>query len=55
METGIVTWKKKCDFKDILNKDKTVSKYLSFNELDELFNLKKILKNINKIYKRIGL
>ena len=36
-KNAMLTWEKKCDFKDILNKDKAVSKYLSFKELDELF------------------
>ena len=48
-------WKEKCDFKEELYNNNTVKKYLSNKEIDKLFNLEKILKNIKKIYKRINL
>jgi adenylosuccinate lyase len=48
-------WEEKCDFKELLLKDKLISKYLSRQDLDKLFNLDKIMININKIYKRINL
>ena len=54
-KSAMYVWKEKCDFKELLINDKTVSKYLSDKELDQLFNLDKILININKIYKRIEL
>ena len=38
-----------------LYKDYNIMKHLSKTEIDELFNLDKVLININKIYKRIGL
>jgi adenylosuccinate lyase len=54
-ENAMKVWKEKCDFKDQLFNNKIVSKYLSEKEIDELFNLDKILVNINKIYDRINL
>ena len=54
-KSAMYVWKEKCDFKELLINDKMVSKYLSEKELDQLFNLDKILININKIYKRIKL
>ena len=49
------SWEKRCSFKDLLFKDKEVMSVLSKNEIEKLFNLDKIMVNINKIYKRIGL
>ena len=46
---------KKCNFKDLLYNDSNISSLLSKEEIDKLFDLNKILVNINKIYKRIGL
>ena len=44
-----------CDFKNELYNDDEVTKHLSKKEIDELFDLNKILINIKKIYKRIDL
>jgi len=46
-------WKEKIDFKLLLFKDKDISKLLSKNEINELFNLNKVLKNIKKVFKRL--
>ena len=54
-KNAMKVWEEKCDFKNELYNDKIVCKYLSQKEIDKLFNLEKILKNINKIYKRIKL
>jgi adenylosuccinate lyase len=48
-------WKEKKDFKELLKEDKEITDKLSDEEIDSLFNLDKILININKIYKRIGI
>ena len=48
-------WKTKVDFKELLYEDDAVMSHLSKDEIDKLFNLDKILININKTYKRIGL
>ena len=54
-KNAMKVWEEKCDFKDLLLKDKLITKYLSKKDLDKLFNLDKIMININKIYKRIKL
>ena len=54
-KNAMQVWKEKKDFKDLLKKDRLIMKFLSKNQIDELFDLNKILININKIYKRIGL
>ena len=46
-------WEQKVDFKTLLSKDKEISKILSADEIDKLFNLNKILKNIKKVFKRL--
>ena len=48
-------WKSKVDFKKLLYQDDAVMRHLLKDEIDKLFNLDKILININKTYKRIGL
>jgi len=48
-------WNDGSNFKKKLIDDDLISKYLSIKELDKLFNLEKILTNIDKIYKRIKL
>jgi len=48
-------WNEKCSFKDLLYKDSKITNLLSKKEIDKLFDLNKILININKIYNRIGL
>ena len=52
---AMIVWKEKKDFKLLLQNDINITKYLSNVQIDKLFNLDKILINIDKIYKRIGL
>ena len=48
-------WEKNGDFRDLLKNDSEIIRYLNNNEIDELFNLNKIMVNIKKIYKRLEL
>ena len=48
-------WEDRVDFKELLKTDNEVMNYLTENELNDLFDLSKIMKNINKIFERIGL
>ena len=48
-------WEEQKDFKTLLNSDKEIMELLNAEEIDSLFNLEKIMKNINKIYKRLEL
>ena len=54
-ENAMQVWKEKKDFKTLLKEDKEIVSFLSEEKIDKLFDLDKILININKIYKRIGL
>jgi adenylosuccinate lyase len=49
------SWKGGLDFKDTLLKDKEVARFLTEKELDEVFDLDYYLRNINKIFRRVGL
>jgi adenylosuccinate lyase len=48
-------WEKKKDFNTLLKADDEITALLNDDEIDALFDLNKVMKNINKIYKRIGL
>ena len=54
-KNAMQVWKEKKDFKELLKQDNIITNKLSNDEIDELFDLEKILININKIYKRIGI
>jgi adenylosuccinate lyase len=49
------TWKEGSDFKKNLIEDADISKYLSQKELDWIFDLDYYLRNVNKIYRKVGL
>ena len=48
-------WEKNKDFKTLLKTDKDILNLLSENEIDSLFDLNKILVNINKVFERLDL
>ena len=48
-------WEKKKDFNMLLKDDDEISALLNDDEIDELFDLNKVMKNINKIFNRLGL
>lgn len=47
------SWKEGLEFKDLLEKDSTVMKYLKKKELNALFDVKNFLKNLNFIFNRV--
>ncbi|MFA5144627.1 MAG: adenylosuccinate lyase [Candidatus Omnitrophota bacterium] len=47
------SWKERSDFKDILSKDKDVSRHLKKQDLNKIFDLDYYLRNVNKIFSRI--
>ena len=49
------TWKGTGNFKDNLLSIPQVAKYLSVKELDKIFDLDYYLRNVNKIFKKVGL
>ena len=54
-KSAMQVWKEKKDFKILLKENKQIKSFLSDQKIDSLFDLNKILVNINKIYQRIGL
>ena len=54
-KNAMKVWEEKIDFKELIKNDTKISELLSNNEIDELFDLNKILININKIFERLGL
>ena len=54
-KNAMKSWNKGIDFKKLLYEDSNVNKHLTNKDIDALFDLDKIMVNINKIYKRIGL
>jgi len=49
------SWKGGANFKDNLLKDKEFSRYISAKELDKIFDLDYYLRNVNKIFRKVGL
>ena len=54
-KNAMKVWEEKIDFNKLLKSDKTIMKHLTESEIDNLFDISKIMKNINKVYKRLGL
>jgi len=48
-------WEEQLDFKTLLRGDSEILSLLNKNEIDNLFDLNKVMTNINKIYKRLEL
>ena len=46
-------WKEKVPYKDLLKKDKIITKYLSDADIESLFDMDYYTKNIDFIYKRV--
>ena len=49
------SWKDELDFKELVLKDNNINKYLNAKEIESCFELDYYLRNINKIFKKIGL
>ncbi|MCP4650208.1 MAG: adenylosuccinate lyase [PVC group bacterium] len=52
---ALKVWEKGIDFKELLGKDEDVKKVFSQKELDRCFDLKYVLRNIETIFKRVGI
>ncbi|MEI6631622.1 MAG: adenylosuccinate lyase, partial [bacterium] len=48
-------WKEGTDFKEELLSDKEFCHFILRRELDKIFDLDYYLRNINKIFKKVGL
>jgi adenylosuccinate lyase len=51
--TAMKSWKTGAQFRTLLSKDKEIRKYLDKKEIENIFDLKYYLKNINYIFKRV--
>ncbi len=49
------TWKESSDFKENLLRDKEVRRCLNKRDLDKIFDLDYYLRNVNKIFRKVGL
>ncbi|MFA4843307.1 MAG: adenylosuccinate lyase [Candidatus Omnitrophota bacterium] len=49
------SWREQSDFKMNLMRDRKVSRYLNKQALDRIFDLDYYLRNVNKIFRRVGL
>ncbi|MCM8789533.1 MAG: adenylosuccinate lyase [Candidatus Omnitrophica bacterium] len=49
------SWEDASDFKENLSKDKEITKHLDKKDLNRIFDLDYYLRNINKIFSRLGL
>ena len=54
-KNAMQVWTEKKDFKQLLKLDADILNLISIDEIDSLFDLDKILININKIFERLGL
>jgi adenylosuccinate lyase len=52
-KNAMKSWQQRKNFKDILKKDRLITKYLSSSQIDDLFDLSYYLKNVNYIFKRV--
>jgi adenylosuccinate lyase len=49
------TWRTGSNFRDNLLQDKEVTQYLKSRDLDKIFDLDYYLRNVNKIFRKVGL
>ncbi|MBI1806978.1 MAG: adenylosuccinate lyase, partial [Ignavibacteria bacterium] len=48
-------WKSQKSFREALKADSTIAAYMKNGELDEVFDLKKSMRNVDYIFERVGL
>lgn len=51
--SAMKSWHEGLEFKDLLGRDPTVTKYVKKKELDTIFDVKNFLKNLNFIFNRV--
>ena len=52
---SMISFNNNISFKGLLMKDETISKHISSSELEDLFKIEYFLKNVDNIYKRVGI
>jgi adenylosuccinate lyase len=48
-------WQETSDFREVLNRDRRVRKYMSKNEIDACFDVKYYIKHRDLIFKKVGI
>lgn len=54
-QCAMQVWQETSDFKDILNRDRNVRKYLKPSEIDMCFDVKYYTRHADRIFKKLGL
>jgi adenylosuccinate lyase len=54
-ENAMKSWNSGADFRDLLKKDKRIIGKISSKEIESIFDPKKVLKNVNYIFKNTGI
>jgi len=54
-KAAMQSWKRGIRFKEVLLQDKQIMKYFTYKELSDCFKLDAYLRNVNRIFKRLGL
>ena len=52
---AMACWKSGEDFKDVVRKDEEIAEILDKEEIEEYFDLRKHLRNVDHIFRRVGL
>ena len=52
---ALMCWEQKVPFKDLIQKDNEIMKILNIDEINEIFSMDRYLKNVDFIYKRVGI
>jgi adenylosuccinate lyase len=53
--SAMKSWRENLDFKEVLLKNKELIRYLQKKDLDKIFDLDYYLRNVNKIFRKVGL
>jgi len=54
-QLAMQSWKEKKSFEELLKKNNIISNYLNEKDFKDIFNYKNALKNVNYIFRRLGL
>jgi adenylosuccinate lyase len=54
-QNAMQVWEEQKDFKTLLKADSEIMNLLSEDEIDDLFDLQKVMKNINKVFERLNI
>jgi adenylosuccinate lyase len=52
-KTAMQSWRRKKDFKTLLKQNRAITKHLSKTEINEIFDLKRYLRNVGYVFNRV--